>query len=171
MKILALDISMKCSGWAIFEDENLITSGAIQEQRYKGDSKERYPQRTLRVGKLMSHKLIELVTLHNPDYIVVEEVIQQGSAGIKSIKGLIQVHGMLFYQMTDEQLNKVKLYKPSEWRKIIGLKMNGDWKRSAVDRVNRDFGLNLKLEDNDQADAILQGYSFVLRLQSGNLEE
>lgn len=171
MKVLSLDISMKNTGWAIFENDKLLEYGSVLEQRYPGCYKDVYPKRSAKIAKLMSIELAKLVEEKNPEFIVIEEVSQGGIAGVKSIKGLIQVHGMLLFQIED-RLDTVTMMPPQGkdgWRTYLGIKMNGDWKKSAVVRVNRDFmpDTKLTLEQNDIAEAILLGHCFILKKVSG----
>lgn len=158
MKILALDISMKNSGWAVFDNGKLTEYGVIPEPKYAGKSTDRYPKRSAKVGKLMAQALLEIFLVTTPDIIVIEEVSTTGKMGVKSIKGLCQTCGMILFLLDDyDFLDNVHLMAPSEWRKIVGLKKDGDWKISSVKKVNQIFKIGLTNTQHDSADAILLG--------------
>ena len=168
MKLLSLDLSTSCSGWSVFQDGKLVEYGSIPEPTYKGKSKERYPQRSGRVGKLMAEAIEDLVMEINPDIIVIEEASANGIAGVKSIKGLIQLHGMVLYLLSSLKVyDTIIMISPREWRNIIGLKKEGDWKIASVKKVNKLLNLQLTESEHDVADSILIGLSFYGR----NLEK
>lgn len=164
MRLLSLDLSTSCSGWSIFEDNTLIEYGSIAEGSYKGKSKERYPQRTGRVGKMMAEEICQLMRDKKPDRIVIEEASANGIAGVKSIKSLIMLHGSLLTLMLQSdfyQYDTLQFLSPREWRGAVGLKKNGDFKQSSVDMANKKFGLTLDLACNDISDSILLGYGYL----------
>ena len=177
MLVLALDISMVSTGWSIFSDEKLQEYGVIKETRYKGYANHRYPVRTAKVGKFMTDDIVRLILEKQPDRIVIEEVSIGGLAGVKSVKGLIQVHGMLMYFLeVHGLLEKVTLIPPQGkdgWRTYLNVKKNGDWKATAVKKVNHDFLMVNKLteDQHDVAESILLGHCFVLKWKSGDYEE
>jgi len=160
MKILSLDMSSKCTGWAIFIDGIYSESGVIKEPSYKGKSNDKYPQRSARVGSLMSTQIKCIVDTHNPDIIVCEEIETRGLQGVKSIKSLAALHGMLMYVILP-YIDRLQFVAPTTWRSKIKLKKDGDWKQSAVKKVNQLLNLNLNDSDHDKAEAILIGYSLI----------
>lgn len=164
MKLLSLDLSTSCSGWAIFENNNLIEFGKIEEGVYKGKSKEKYPQRTGRVGKIMAENLCQLMRDKKPDKIVIEEASSNGIAGVKSIKSLIMLHGSLLTLMLQSdfyQYDTLSFLSPREWRGAVGLKKNGDFKQSSIQLANEKFSLQLEKDSHDISDAILLGYGYL----------
>lgn len=162
IKLLSLDLSTSCSGWSVFDDGKLVEYGNIPEPCYKGKSKEKYPQRSGRVGKLMAEAIESLVIKLNPDIIIIEEASANGIAGVKSIKGLIQLHGMVLYLLSSLKIyDTIVMISPREWRGAVGLKKNGDWKQSSVNLTNKLFGLNLTLTENDISDSILLGLGYL----------
>ena len=163
MKILSLDLSTKASGWAVFEDGILTKSGTIEKQKYPGFSSDRYPKQSALLGAKMADAVEILVDEVLPDKIIIEEASIQGKMGVKSVKGLIQLHGMILDRI-QEYLDDVVMLAPSGkngWRVVLGLKKNGDWKASAVKMANELHGLELTDDKHDEADAILIGKAFV----------
>lgn len=173
MKLLSLDLSTANSGYAIFEDGKLTKFGSFPEPKYQGKSKDRYPQRTGRVGILMANLIFDLIQAENPDQIVIEEVSLGHSQGIKSVKGLIMLHGMVLL-LAQEFLDKIKFIPCSGkngeipgWRNIINLKKGTDYKISSVKMSNQIFGLSLKNDEHDTSDAILVGYAYLKWIEDG----
>lgn len=171
MKILALDLSTKCSGYSVFTEGKLTDYGSFVEGKYKGKSKDRYPAKSAKVGKIMAEKVMELIEAVNPDKIVIEEISVGGKQGVLQVKSLAAFHGMMMYLLHDQidivyfmpASGKLKSHgvELPGWRKILQLKKNGCWKKSAVQRVNSIYGLNLEYDDNDIADSILIGTAFL----------
>ncbi len=164
MRLLSLDLSTSCSGWAIFDDGKLVEYGSVSEKSYKGKSKQRYPARTGRVSKMMCEDLLEIIIKMNPDKIVIEEAAANGIAGVKSIKSLCMIHGAMLLLILQSNLtvyDSISFLSPREWRGAVGLKKNGDWKQSSVNLTNKLFGLNLTLTENDISDSILLGLGFL----------
>lgn len=159
-KLLSIDASMKNTGYAIFNDTKLIEYGVIPEQRYKGQHLDRYPKKTSKSGILMAEQISILVKTENPDKIILEEAIPAIKSGIKSIKGLVMMHGIILYLLS-EYIDLIQFVTPGEWRNAskIKLKKNGDFKKSSVSLVNDIFKLNLNYTQHDIADSILIGYS------------
>ena len=159
MKILSLDLSVKCSGYAKYDSSNLIDCGSVLPVRYKGHSKDRYPKKPTLFAMSVADQLSEIVHNFNPDIIYIEEATSGGIAGVKSIKSLIMLHGILLSQISDH-LDKITFVKPSTWQRGIGVggKRGDAQKQASVDFVNNMFDKDYKLEDNDITDAICLGH-------------
>jgi Holliday junction resolvasome RuvABC endonuclease subunit len=108
----------------------------------------------------MSTQIKCIVDTHNPDIIVCEEIETRGLQGVKSIKSLAALHGMLMYVILP-YIDRLQFVAPTTWRSKIKLKKDGDWKQSAVKKVNQLLNLNLNDSDHDKAEAILIGYSLI----------
>lgn len=155
-----LDLSTSCSGYSIFEDNNLIAYGAIKP---KGDDwRERIMDETMQLAALLRK--------YNPDKLYIEDVPKK--PGNNTLLKLGAVHGMILSLCAGFKLNPTLLL-PNEWRRKIGLydgTRNGlkreVLKEKAVRMVNDVFNLELKwvkpnskLNDDDIAEAILIAYS------------
>lgn len=164
MLLLALDLSTSNTGWALFKDKVLIEYGSIPEPIFKGKSKLHYPQRSARLASLMAQSVDDLILHKCPDKIVIEEVSPNGISGVKSIKGLIQLHGVLLHLLIVSNYTKfddIVMFSPREWRGAVGLKKNGDFKVSSVKMANELFKLKLNDDEHDISDAILLGHGFL----------
>ncbi len=163
MKLLSLDLSTSNSGWAVFQDGKLTEYGNIPEPKFKGKSKLRYPQRSGIVASLMAVSIEQLILDTKPDHVVIEEVCPGGIAGVKSIKSLCQLHGIilyLLYRCNYSGFDNISMLAPSDWRKAVGLKKNLDWKLSAVKKVKELLSITLNESEHDVADAILLGIAY-----------
>jgi len=158
MILLSLDMSSKCTGWAVFSDGKYVDSGVIKEPSYRGKSADRYPQRAARVGALMAAEVFKVVQKYDPDKIIAEEIEVRGLQGVKSVKSLAAFHGMFMLTILD-YISKLEFIAPTTWRSKIKLKKNGDWKLSAVKMVRYLLNMELSDSDHDRAEAILIGYS------------
>lgn len=155
-----LDLSTSCSGYSIFEDNNLIAYGAIKPKG--NDWRERIMDETMQLAALLRK--------YNPDKLYIEDVPKK--PGNNTLLKLGAVHGMILSLCAGFKLNLTFLL-PNEWRRKIGLydgTRNGlkreVLKEKAVRMVNDVFNLGLKwvkpnskLNDDDIAEAILIAYS------------
>lgn len=196
MNILGLDMSTRKTGWAIFEDGNLKSYNLIE---IKGDD---IDKRTA----YMYDKIQELITTHDIDIIVCEDVPVSAHSNLNVGKNLCILQGCL---LTIAHSMKIPLIKehPTSWRARIGINKTeylcnkcgnsfidisglnfkrcpkcdcsdcisktplndrNQLKERAVSLVNELFGTNLsyfgkysKKNDDDIAEAILVGYSYL----------
>lgn len=160
MIIMGLDLSTSCSGYGVFEDNNLIAYGAIKP---KGDDwRDRIMDETM--------QLAELLRKYKPDKLYVEDVPKK--PGNNTLLKLGAVHGMILSLCAGFKLNPIFLL-PNEWRRKIGL-YDGTLeglkreilKEKAVNMADDIFhldlewhGANSKKSMDDIAEAILIAYS------------
>jgi hypothetical protein len=188
-KILALDISSK-TGWATLEGEKgsdpaLLLYGKIGlPLLVKGYCKrEGYPKGYTQSAEDMVSNIAALIKEHKPDELVIEETNK--SRNRYSQKYLEFVHAYLIQKFVDRL--PLRYVNTSAWRKNqgcilseedkaanrklnkakkdgkpkpTGIKGKTTPKHAAVRAANKKFNLNLKLKDNDMADALLLGASF-----------
>jgi Holliday junction resolvasome RuvABC endonuclease subunit len=187
MKLLALDLSSSCTGWALFniEEKQLLSFGSIPKRSGKGKTKYRKLLNSLRN---MVSDVLDVIKVHEPDKIVIEE-INRGSSrlGQKTLDG---VHFLLLDKLEDyiDKVNYIDSDGKVGWRTKLGLKLspiqklkNKELKQLnkqlktkiknkniitkkdlAIDYVNKRFNLQLSLEQNDIADSIGLGIAFIL---------
>lgn len=142
MKILSLDLSTRSTGFAVYEDKELVSYGTITsvDKDYLVRAEE------------MANEVASILSVHNDiDYVIIEELkvlsnqktlvmlgITQGEV-IRACKG----YGIL-------------LIPPTVWRKPY--RLNGkrrEAKKKAIDYcVNK---LNLVVKNDDEAEAIILG--------------
>lgn len=188
-KVLALDLSTKCVGWALFcvESKKLLKCGYIKSTE-KGLSKLKYPQNALEKILRMTPDVLKLIKIHSPDALVVEEV----NRGISRIgqKSLDALHFFILNELRTHypELLRTLTYIDSNgrkgWRTVLGMKLSEEdkkrnafirkskdkkgivnWKHLAARYVNDFFKLGLDVDqresDGDIADAICLGVVYL----------
>lgn len=174
MKILGLDVSTK-TGYAVISDGNLLEEGLLKADEVIYDDRvEDFALLTR--ATIMVGKILEVIKLHKPDMIFVE----QTNAGKfrSSQKQLEFIHCVLLdelYQISSPENDYVRVLRyvdTSQWRSNLGIKLSKDERKHnkkvkskeargkitpkhlTVRWANSTYGLALKLKDNDRADAI-----------------
>lgn len=156
MKFIALDLSTKSSGWAIFEDKELLEYGCVTAS--SNNLLARIDKITKEIEELLKTKGIQKVVL--------EEVRPEGSSGnIATHRALMWLQGSIAMACHRSKLKKddMILYYPSTWRKECGI-VNGRGvkrqtaKKADIEFANKQFGL--ELTNDDIADAICIGHAY-----------
>ena len=179
-KLLALDMSTKCTGWATFNlDTGELLEYGLIKPKVPGISKLKYPMKALYNMLDMAQKLAELVDEHQPEKIVIEEV----NRGINRIaqKSLDALHFVFLERLVEgypEGLEKL-LYVDSNglngWRGKLGLRLSKEdkainkkirannkkqkkndavinWKTLSVRYVNEHFKVGLRTDNDPKTD-------------------
>lgn len=152
-KILSLDPSTHSTGYAIFENRNLIAHGYL-----KDSSNNTY----LRIEKMVE-AIKEIIIQENIDEIVIEEVYIEQGINNQTYKVLMHLQGGIMLMINS--LNKIKdtnFKYPSEWRKQCGIKTGNKKKREELKQEDINFVKEIyKIEVNDdEADAICIGHAY-----------
>lgn len=154
MRILALDLSTRSTGWAVFEETELIDYGCI----------------TASSSDLINriHKIINgldiVLDKYEIDKIVVEEVRpEMGTQNIKTHRALMWLQGAvaIFIHEKNGKLDIEYLY-PNQWRKLCGIKTGSGVRRESLKPKDIAFvkdKYNIIVND-DIADAIGIGYAY-----------
>ena len=148
MKVLALDQSSRVTGYAIFDDNQLVTSGTFVTDD------ERIGHRLLEIR----NRIQSMASTYNIDHLVFEE-IQLQQQGVTTYKVLAQVLGICEELATE--LNIPYAIVPSvTWKSTLGIKGKGraEQKKNAQAFVINTYGLKVS---QDTADAICIGTHFV----------
>jgi hypothetical protein len=186
MRVLSLDASTK-SGWALFVDGKLSESGALAPVKVydfnvnKDPQKSpNYPWNLMEAARDVYRLLRKVIWTHRPDKIVVENTNKGRNRHTQRILEFIHHDLLLELKEVPERLVYMDT---SEWRSLVGLWMSKDDRKNnrdvksgkkrgkiskkhlAVRMVNEKYGKQLKLKDNDEADAILMGQAYVNRSQ------
>lgn len=154
MKILALDLSTKSSGWAIFQDSILIDYGCISST--STDLMKRI--------NIMLDGIKEILQKHNDiEKIYAEEVRpENGMQNIKTHRALMWLQGVIALEIYNfNKKIELELVYPSSWRAAIGIKTGRGIKRTSLKEKDMQFvkeNYNLDVND-DIADAICIGYA------------
>lgn len=163
MTIISIDASTSSSGWAVFQNNELIAHGCVKP---KGkDWRDRIMEESV--------FFMQLIQKYNPDMICAEAMpLKPGS---HTLEALGAVHGMILCLCAGYKIKPVFLL-PSKWRKTLGL-FDGTrqgmkrevLKEKAIIMANEKFGLNLKWygpkskkSEDDEAEAILIGWSQII---------
>lgn len=155
MNLLSLDLSTKSSGWAVFEDGELMDHGCITSA--STDLIKRIHIMTDAIDKILSENKI--------DKIVVEEVRPEGGYGVgntQTHRALMWLQASIAFLVHDKH-SKVTIdyIYPSSWRAAIGIKTGRGIKRASLKEadiafVEETFGITV---NDDEADAICIGYA------------
>lgn len=142
IRILSLDQSTKITGYAIFENENLIQSGIIKVK----DTNE--------IARLseMKKKIIDLINSYKPNLIVIEDIQLQSEFGVTTYKALAHLQGIILEYCFSNHIN-YKIISSAIWRahcKIRG-KNRQDKKKEMQQLIKNKYNINVS---DDEADAI-----------------
>ena len=147
--IIALDQSTQLTGYAIFQDKDLIAHGVFSPS---GD----YEHRIVKLRQWLLDKLEPL----KPNVEVYFEDIQLqdlggGSIGITTFKKLAHVQGALIVTCIEEDV-PYTIVPAATWRKTCGVKgrVRSEYKPAAQAHVLEKYGIQAA---EDEADAICIG--------------
>ena len=150
--LIALDESTTCTGYAVFNDSELIKHGLFALK--SKDVLER-------VSYIME-EIEELIKTYKPDNMVIEDVqITMNAATAKSLLGL-----QFMIEVYAHRNNiSCETYRTTKWRKILGLSNSRSLDRKAkkqetINYVKDKYGIDV-LKD-DESDAIAIGTAYLL---------
>lgn len=153
MKILALDLSTKSSGWAYFEEGELIDHGCITSAS---------TDLIKRIYK-MKDGIAEILTKYPVNKIIVEEVRPEGGYGVgntKTHRALMWLQAATAFLLYEKFPNiNIDYIYPSSWRATLGIKNGRGIKRTTLKEADIQFvkdKYNIEVND-DEADAICIG--------------
>lgn len=169
MRVMGIDASTTCTGWAIFDDNELIGYGAI---RPDGDN---WRDRLVNEGPVLS----QVIKKYSPTKIYMEDVPLK-SQNPKALVILGAVQGFIYGIASSFEV-PIEFVMPNEWRSPLNLydgtregTKRTELKRKAVAKANDLFGLNLawvspssKKNEDDLAEAILICYSQIGKKRFG----
>lgn len=150
--LIALDESTTCTGYAVFDDGELIEHGIFSFK-----SKD-----VLERVSLIMEEIGELIKIYKPDNMVIEDVqITMNAATAKSLLGL-----QFMIEVYAHRNNiSCETYRTTKWRKILGLSNSRALDRKAkkqetIAYVKDKYGIEI-LKD-DESDAIAIGTAYLL---------
>ena len=155
MYTLALDLSTKSSGWAIYNNQNLIDYGCITASS---------PVLFNRIDK-MTKEIGELFNKYDITKVAIEDVIPEDVQHNQTIfKALVYLQGFILREIkSHSNVKEIKFFVASEWRKKCGIRTGKGIKRESLKPADIAFvknQFNLSVND-DVADAICIGFAFV----------
>ncbi len=150
--LIALDESTTCTGYAVFDNSELIEHGIFSFK-----SKD-----VLERVSLIMEEIENLINTYKPNNIVIEDVqITMNAATAKSLLGL-----QFMIEVYAHRNNiSCETYRTTKWRKILGLSNSRSLDRKAkkqetIDYVKDKYGIDV-LKD-DESDAIAIGTAYLL---------
>lgn len=139
--IMSLDCSTTCIGWAIFDEDDLITYGRLEPTKGSLDWKGR-------VDNLI-YQLDELIDKYKPTQIYQEQVPMGGSGGATILSKLFYLQGALY--VIETLMNKIPVtyITVGQWRHDIGIgtgDKNRDSKKiKSIEKANELFDVKLEI--------------------------
>lgn len=187
MRVLGLDLSTK-TGWSIFENGEYIDSGALPKVLIDDfnvnkdpNKSSKYPYNIMDAADKVAKQVQDLIVNKIPDHIVIENSVKGRN---RHTQRWIEWMHLYVIKIIPAGFNWNYL-DPSEWRSTVGLKLNKEQKKNnrdvsqkkkrgkvtrkhlSVNMANEKFGLKLKLNQNDIADAILLNLAYNIK-QNGD---
>lgn len=156
MNIISLDMSTKSTGYAIYKHNKLVQYNYITAT--SNDLFNRIKVMMNAINKILQQNL-------DLEYVVMEEVRQQGFINVKTYKALMYLQGciqMMIHQKF-KHLQTDFLY-PSSWRKICQIKQGRGIQRKQQKQLDIQWvkdNFNIIPENDDVADAIGLGYGYI----------
>ena len=155
MNIISIDASTKSSGIAIYKHNKLQSYTCITST--SNDLFNRINHMVQQIKQLL---------IQNPDleYLILEQVRQQGFVNVKTYKALMYLQGCL-QMMIHQQFKHIQvdfLY-PSSWRKVCQIKQGRGVQRKQQKQLDIQWvkdNFNIQVND-DIADAIGIGYAYI----------
>lgn len=181
MKILALDLSTK-PGWAIIKSGKCLAYGNahfpilnFNVNNYPERAKE-YPYNIIETSQQVADYIFNIYQAESDiDVVVIENTVRGKNRNTQ--RSLEWVHyAVLSYFVDASEL--IHYVDPTQWRKALEMKLTPADKENnklvknklgrgkitskhlSVRFVNSEFDLNLKMKDNDIADAICIGLAY-----------
>lgn len=155
MNIIALDMSTKSTGVAIYKHNKLVQYTCITAT--SNDLFSRIKVMINAINKILEENL-------DLEYVVMQQVRQEGFINIKTYKALMYLQGcvqMIIHQKF-KHLQTDFLY-PSQWRKVCKIKQGRGVQRKQQKELDIQWvkdNFNLQVND-DIADAIGLGYGYI----------
>ena len=162
MKVLALDLSTKSTGWAIFEGKELIDKGCVVATS---------PNVLNRISTIVE----ELKVIHNrylPQRVIVEEVLPEDVGHNSSVfKALMYLQALVAVEF-NKYGKTLEFYTASEWRRKCGIRTGRGIKREQLKAADVKFVKdNYHLDVNDDiADAVCIGHAYTNITDDGGFE-
>lgn len=158
---LALDQASHTSGYAIFDNDKLIKSGAFT---VSGDTAARLMK--------IRNKVREFIEEYNVDNLIIEDIQLQESANnnVATFKTLAEVFGVI-HELAFEMKVPFSSVTSSVWRSTLNIKgkYRADKKRAAQNYILNKYNLNAT---EDECDAICIGiHDIIISTETFNWTE
>lgn len=148
--ILCLDVSLNSTGYAIFDyKNNLQKYGTISTSHIPLRNPEVYSEKVLHVF----NELRKLQKEYDINLILIERSFVQFNKATKAIQRVFGVIDLLFNK------TEMILISPISTKKVLCNNTKAN-KQDMVNEINFNYNLDLKLEDNDIADAMALAFYY-----------
>ena len=154
MYLLSLDLSTKSSGWAVFNNGELIDDGCITASS---------TDLIKRIKKMTDELQISALNKYEIGKVIVEEVRPEGGYGVgnqKTHKALMWLQAAVAFMLHDNYPTvELEYIYPSSWRASLGIKNGRGIKRQTLKEADIEFvKTKYRINVNDDvADAICIG--------------
>ena len=126
MNIISLDLSTKSTGWAYFENGELIDHGCISSASTD----------VIKRIYIMRDNINEILNKYSVSKIIVEEVRPEGGYGVGNThthKMLMWLQAAIAFMIYDNHNNiDIEYIYPSSWRASLGIKNGRGIKRTTL---------------------------------------
>lgn len=148
-RILALDQSSRITGYAIYDDKQLIEYGIFETQL----------EDEIKRARQLKEWFISMCNTWKPDYIALEGVQYQQNFGVTTFQTLCHIQGILMCSCLELNL-PYEVCHTQTWRSACGVKGKSrvDKKRSMQLLVKEWYDVSVS---DDESDAIGIGHYFV----------
>ena len=160
MKYLAIDNALAISGWAIFEEENLLKFDIFKTKS------------TDPLGKRLSDiysEICDFIESNDIDFIFFEDCQQQSNRNVQTYHKLSMVKGIVEFTCFQEE-KECECLSPSSWRSVLKNKFGFNFGRARTEQkakakefVKDHFNVTAS---EDECDAICLGYAGILDKES-----
>lgn len=141
MKILGLDTSTTSTGYAVLDNEKLISYGTIKS-----------PKKADLLDKIIyiEEHIKQIIKAKEVDFIVIEDLaVTRSASTTKALSGL------LYHLLTEFRKRELLVVqtRPSTWRSVCGIKgkCRKELKENAIQHVKDVYNIDV---NDDEADAI-----------------
>lgn len=146
-KVMSVDQSTRCSGYCLVVDDEYVCSGVIDMSKSKLETQERSFE--------MAKAIWKLIKKHKPDYLIIEDVQNQGST--KTVIILARLQGLILGYAEAHGV-QTHILAPTVWRSELhylqGPKVKrAELKQQSADYVKKNYGF-VKSEDENEAIAL-----------------
>jgi len=150
MRILGLDLSTVCSGFALIEatasSEDLLRFGTIEPYDDLSESEKYF---------MIAHQVEMLIRLFHPDDVVIEDTFYSKDPTV--LKKLNRLAGHVQAIWFKLRRKDAFFYMATSARKTFGISGKSE-KAEIVTAVNTRFSLRGRIKDHNMADAVVVAY-------------
>lgn len=161
MKVISLDQSTKVTAYAIFVDKELVNYGV--ERRYSKSERKDGMETADRIFSIYN-SIKKIIKKEKPNIVLIEDSYLGQTSNVDVLKWLCRLQGFLM-ELCMSMGIEYQLVMPTKWRKGLGLPNGRGIKRKeekeyAIAYINKTFGKDFTMADEDVCEAICIGKYF-----------